>query len=64
MINEAGCGMAVPSGDSNKLAENILELYGLDNEARNKMGMNGFLYYKNHFLMDKCIDNLEDIINT
>lgn len=62
IINDANCGLSVNAGDSNGLSEKILELYGMSNEERNILGVNGFKYFEENFTMNKCIDNLEFIL--
>jgi len=63
MINDANCGLSVDAGDSIKLADKILELYQMSNEELNILGGNGFKYFEENFTMNKCIDNLEFILN-
>lgn len=62
MINDANCGLSLNAGDSNGLAEKILELYKMSNEDRNILGGNGFKHFEENFTMSKCIDNLEFIL--
>lgn len=63
IINDANCGLSVNAGDSIKLAEKILELYEMSDKKRKILGANGFKYFEENFTMDKCIDNLETILN-
>lgn len=63
IINNANCGLSVNAGDSIKLAEKILELYEMSDKKRKILGANGFKYFEENFTMDKCIDNLETILN-
>ena len=62
IIEESQCGYAVPAGDPQALISVIKEKVLTDKESFNKMGDNGREYYNKHFRMDKCIDNLEEII--
>lgn len=62
IIEESKCGYAVPAGDSKALISVIKEKVLTDKESFRKMGENGRNYYNKHFRMDKCIDNLEEII--
>ena len=62
IIQESNCGYAVPAGDSQALISVIKEKVLTDREAFEKLGQNGRDYYQKHFRMDKCIDNLEQII--
>ena len=62
IIEESKCGYAVPAGDSRALISVIKEKVLTNKEGFCKMGENGRDYYNKHFRMDKCIDNLEEII--
>jgi glycosyltransferase involved in cell wall biosynthesis len=62
IINEANCGFSVNAGDSEGLAEIILDMYEMSLEDRMDLGSNGFNFYENNFTMKKCIDNLEFIL--
>lgn len=63
IINESNCGYAVNSGDSESLAELIKNIVLVDKENFEKLGQNGRLYFDKEFRLNKCIDNLEKIIN-
>lgn len=41
MINEAGCGIFIPAGDSTALAEEIIHLKSLSKDALSEMGVKG-----------------------
>ena len=62
IIKESNCGYAVPAGDSQALIKIIKEKVLTDRKAFEQLGQNGRDYYQKHFRMDKCIDNLEQII--
>ena len=62
IIEESRCGYAVPAGDSKALISVIKKIVLTDKENFRKMGENGRDYYNKYFRMDKCIDNLEEII--
>lgn len=62
IIEESHCGYAVPAGDSKALISVIKEKVMTDKDSFRKMGVNGREYYNKYFRMDKCIDNLEEII--
>ena len=63
LINEADCGYAAPAGDYKALAAYIKETVLTQKEAFANKGANGRNYYENNFRMDKCIDNLIEIIS-
>ena len=62
IIEESQCGYSVPAGDSQALIKVIKEKVLKNRDALEQMGQNGRDYYQEHFRMDKCIDNLEQII--
>lgn len=63
IIKEANCGLCVNAGDSIELAKKIIEFFQMTNDNRNILGANGFKYFEENFTMNKCIDDLESIIN-
>lgn len=62
IVEEAGCGYAVPAGDADALVKVIREKVLADKEAFARLGENSRKYYEENFRMDMCIDNLEKII--
>ena len=62
IIQESNCGYAVPAGDSQALISVIKEKVLTNRDAFEQLGKNGRDYYQEHFRMDRCIDNLEQII--
>ena len=62
-IKEAECGFTVSAGDSNALAESILNASKLSNNELKAMGANSRLYYEQNFRMTNCISHLESILN-
>lgn len=63
LINEADCGYAVQAGDYKALAAYINNNVLPQKETFAKKGVNGRRYYENNFRMDRCIDNLIEIIS-
>lgn len=63
IIKEANCGLCVNAGDSIELAKKIIEFFQMTNDNRNILGANGFKYFEENFTLNKCIDDLESIIN-
>ena len=49
VINDAGAGLASPSDDPQKLADNILKIYKMKKFDRIKTELNGRRYYENNF---------------
>ena len=58
IVNEAGCGLTASAGDYKKLAENVKKMYNMSKEDRDRMGLNAFNYYANHFDKEKVVDEL------
>lgn len=63
LIKEAECGMAAPAGDSDALAQIILDLFSKNANDLKVMGQKGKLFCDLHFKKSKCINHLCDIIN-
>lgn len=58
IVEEANCGLAAPSGDYMKLAENVITMYEMDKKEREQMGKNGLEYYLKHFDKKTVVDNI------
>lgn len=59
IIEEAGAGFAAESGDPVKLAENVLQLYQMNEDKRQQMGSYGREYFDRHFKRDVLFQHLE-----
>ncbi|HBE41704.1 MAG TPA: hypothetical protein DDW27_10970, partial [Bacteroidales bacterium] len=55
----AGCGIQVPSGDANKIAEAILNLASLSVNEREKLGENGYSYVMSNNTYEKISKQYE-----
>lgn len=58
VVTEANAGFAVPAEDAQGLADTILQLYGMSDEEKDKLGENGRSYYKTHYDHEKLVDQL------
>jgi glycosyltransferase involved in cell wall biosynthesis len=58
LVTVSGAGLAVPAEDSKTLADAVLQLYRMPSQEREAMGINGRLYYTQHFSHDKLTDQL------
>lgn len=58
VINEAQCGRYVPAGDSEGLAEALLEIAKMDRRDLEEMGKKGRAYQQKYFNLEKSIDLL------
>jgi glycosyltransferase involved in cell wall biosynthesis len=63
LINEAQCGIAVPSNDTLALQTAVERLFSMAKDELKDMGNNGKKYYEEHFQKKDRIDQLEAIIN-
>lgn len=62
LIAESDCGYAVPSGDYKSLADIIRNKVLPNKEEFEKKGKNGRTFYEKEFVLDKCINHIEEII--
>ena len=62
LVEDADCGYAVGGNDYMGLEKVIRDKVLLDKEGFAKKGVNGRHFWNDFFRMDKCIDNLCDII--
>lgn len=61
LINDAHCGAAVVSNDVDKAVAAFLGLYN-DKQQLSQTGDNGFEYVKSHFSKQKCVSEIEEVI--
>lgn len=59
VLESSGCGICVPSGDSEALAQAMLSVIN-NSEAFKECGLNGRKYFKEHFAKEKFMDALEN----
>lgn len=58
LVSEADAGIAVPAGDSQGLAEAVLQLFEMPLERRDRFGENGRRYFLDHFDHDKLVGEM------
>ena len=63
-VAEAGCGWSVPAEDSAALASTLREIASLPAAELAVRGQNGLEYCRRNYMMDRCIDHLESILQT
>ena len=56
IIEEAKCGLTAPSGDYQKMAQNVITLYKMKKEELQIMGGNALDYYLKYFEKKKVVD--------
>jgi colanic acid biosynthesis glycosyl transferase WcaI len=59
VIEAAGAGFTCPSGTPDALAQAVLQMYEMNQQEREEMGVKGRAYYKANFDRDMLIDRLE-----
>jgi glycosyltransferase involved in cell wall biosynthesis len=64
LVVAAEAGLAVPVEDASALAEAVLELKNLPDEAREEMGRNGRAYFREHFDHERLMDRLAERLGT
>lgn len=62
IINDAGCGIAVPANNKMCLIEALSEFYLMEKSTLEEMGKNGKSYYDNHFSKFDRINQIYEII--
>lgn len=62
LVKEIDCGYSFDSDDVDGACNAILSILNNPNSFSEK-GENGYKYYLEHYTLEKCIDNLESIIN-
>ncbi len=60
IVEEARCGINVPPGNPSAMADAILKL-SVDGGQTKAMGEQGRSYAEEHFSIDACIDEYEEI---
>lgn len=64
LVKEANCGYVVLPGDSKGLAEIIMTKVLPNREGFKQMGVNGREFFVKEFMLDTCISNMENILNS
>lgn len=62
IIREADCGIGVPPGDPQALADAILRFKAMSPEHRKRLGENGRAYAEHHFNRDKLMDQIHTLV--
>lgn len=64
LVNEAGCGIAVPAGDSSAMAEAVRKMSDMPSTNLNALGKNGRQFYENNFTKEMRMNQLEQLLNS
>ena len=62
VIRDADCGWTLAAGDAEGFARLAVELSQLDKAVLEEKGRNAALYYEQHFVKEKCLKKLDDLI--
>ena len=62
VIKQADCGWSIPAGDVKSLANLAVVLSKTDKTHLVSKGQNGLAYYNEHFIKEKCLSRLEEIM--
>ena len=62
VIKDANCGWSLPAGDAEEFAKLAISLSQMDKTILAEKGDNALEYYNAHFVKDKCLSKLEDLM--
>lgn len=62
VIKDADCGWSLPAGDSEGFAKLAIELSQKDKAELQAKGVNAAKYYNEHFVKEKCLRKLDDLM--
>lgn len=63
VIRDADCGWTLPAGDAEGFARLAVELSQMDRSDLEKKGRNAAAYYEQHFVKDKCLRKLDELMD-
>lgn len=62
VIKEAECGWSLSAGDAEGFAKLAIELSKKDKKALEEKGQNALKYYNEHFVKEKCLRKLDELM--
>lgn len=62
VIREAQCGWSLPAGDAEGFAKLAIELSQMDKAVLEENGKNALKYYDEHFVKEKCLKKLDELM--
>lgn len=62
VIKDADCGWSLPAGDAEGFARLAIELSQKDKAELQAKGVNAAKYYNEHFVKEKCLRKLDDLM--
>lgn len=63
VIREANCGWSLPAGDAEGFAKLAIELSQMDKAVLEEKGKNALKYYNGHYIKEKCLKKLDEIMD-
>lgn len=63
VIKDADCGWALPAGDAEGFAKLAIELSQKDKAILEEKGRNAAKYYHEHFVKEKCLKRLDELMD-
>ena len=63
VIKDADCGWSLPAGDADGFAKLALELSQKVDDELSAKGTNALKYYNEHFVKEKCLAKLDEMMN-
>jgi glycosyltransferase involved in cell wall biosynthesis len=63
VIRDADCGWTLPAGDAEGFARLAVELSQMDRSALEAKGRNAARYYEQHFVKEKCLRKLDELMD-
>lgn len=63
VIRDAECGWTLPAGDAKGFARLAVELSQMDRSELETKGRNAAAYYEQHFVKDKCLRTLDELMD-
>lgn len=63
VIREADCGWTIDPGDAEGFAELAVKLSQIGGKLLEEKGHNASVYYREHYLIDKCLKRLDEIMD-
>ena len=62
VIKDADCGWSIPAGDAESFAKLVIDLFRIGKTVLELKGDNASRFYNNHFVKEKCMVKLDDIM--
>lgn len=64
LVERAGCGLVVPPQDPSALAQAVIALADMPEEARSRMGERGRMFYESHLSVAHGVGKIAEVLRT